>query len=82
MFIATNQIRFKLLAVVVAIALIAPIVIIPVGSAHAQEKCFYEKVKCLDIEIKVIDSQPMFAYETEEGYEKIPFSMSDLGNCI
>ncbi|MCL0041957.1 hypothetical protein M1N12_02710 [Peptococcaceae bacterium] len=62
------------------IALIAPMVIMPVGSAHAQEKCFYERVKYLDIEIKVIDGQPMFVYETEKGYEKIPFSMSDLGD--
>jgi hypothetical protein len=54
----------------------------PVGSAYAQEKCFYERVKYLDIEIKVIDGQPVFIYETGKGYEKIPFSMSDLGNCI
>ncbi|MCL0068047.1 hypothetical protein M1N67_03895 [Peptococcaceae bacterium] len=40
-------------------------------------------IKHFDIEIKMIDGQPMFVYETEEGYyEKIPFSMSDLGNCI
>ena len=82
MFIAKNQIKFKLIAVIVAVALIAPMVIMPVGSAYAQEKCFYERVKYLDIEIKVIDGQPVFVYETEEGYEKIPFSMSDLGNCI
>ena len=28
----------------------------------------------------MIDGQPVFVYETEEGYEKIPFSMSDLGD--
>ena len=39
-------------------------------------------IKHFDIEIKMIDGQPMFVYETEKGYEKIPFSMSDLGNCI
>ena len=33
MFIATNQIKFKLLAVVVAIALIAPMVMVPAGAA-------------------------------------------------
>ncbi|MCL0100912.1 hypothetical protein M1N80_03790, partial [Peptococcaceae bacterium] len=65
---------------IVAIALIAPMVIMPVGSAYAQEKCFYERVKYLDIEIKVINGQPMFVYETEKGYKKIPFSMSDLGD--
>ena len=37
MFIVTNQIKFKLLAVVVAIALIAPMVIMPVGTAQAGE---------------------------------------------
>ncbi|MCL0108013.1 hypothetical protein M1N70_03455, partial [Peptococcaceae bacterium] len=51
------------------------------GAAQAQENAFmYERVKYLDVEIKVIDGQPMFVYETEKGYEKIPFSMSDLGN--
>ena len=79
MMLATNQIRFKLLAVVVVIVLMAPMVLVPAEAAHAQEKCFYERVKYLDIEIKVIDGQPMFVYETEKGYEKIPFSMSDLG---
>ncbi len=74
-----SDVRFKRLAVIVAIALIAPVVIMPVGSTYAQEKCFYERVKYLDVEIKVIDGQPMFVYETEKGYEKIPFSMSDLG---
>ncbi|MCL0078032.1 hypothetical protein M1N61_03175, partial [Peptococcaceae bacterium] len=79
MLLNISDARFKLIAVIVAIALIAPMVIMPVGAAHAQEKCFYERVKYLDIEIKVIDGQPVFVYETDEGYEKIPFSMSDLG---
>ncbi|MCL0049699.1 hypothetical protein M1N04_01210 [Peptococcaceae bacterium] len=82
MLLNISDVRFKLIAVIVAIALIALMVIMPVGSAHAQEKCFYERVKYLGIEIKIIDGQPMFVYETEKGYEKIPFSMSDLGNCI
>ena len=42
MMLTTDQMKFKLLAVIVAIALIAPMVIMPVGSAHAQEKCFYK----------------------------------------
>ncbi|MCL0049737.1 hypothetical protein M1N04_01400 [Peptococcaceae bacterium] len=79
MLLAINQMRFKVLAVVVALALVMPMVMMPVGAAYAQEKCFYERVKYLDIEIKMIDGQPMFVYETEKGYEKIPFSMSDLG---
>ncbi len=36
MFIATNQIKFKLLAVVVVIALIVPMMM-PVGVVHAKE---------------------------------------------
>ena len=34
----------------------------------------------LDAEIKVIDGQPVMTYETEEGYEEISFSLSDLGD--
>ena len=37
MFIATNQIKFKLLAVVVVIALIVPMMMMPVGVVHAKE---------------------------------------------
>ncbi|MCL0101004.1 hypothetical protein M1N80_04320 [Peptococcaceae bacterium] len=80
MLLAINQMRFKVLAVVAALALVMPMVMMPVGAAHAQEKCFCERVKYLDVEIKVIDGQPMFVYETEKGYEKTPFSMSDLGS--
>jgi len=51
--LATNQIKFKLLAVIVAIALIAPMVMMPAGAAQAQER-----VKETNIEVAVSRSLP------------------------
>ena len=53
MFIAKNQIKFKLIAVIVAIALIAPMVIMPVGTAQAGEN-----VKETSIGVTVSGSLP------------------------
>ena len=53
MLLATNQIKFKLLAVIVAIALIAPMVMMPAGAAQAQER-----VKETNIEVAVSRSLP------------------------
>ena len=69
MLLNIDNIRFKLIAVIVTLALVMPMVI----AAHAQEKCLCERVKYLGIEIKVIDGQLVFVCKTEEGYEKIPF---------
>ena len=63
MLLATNRIKFKLLAVIVAIALIAPMVIMPVGAAQAEEKWFEEKeIIYLDAEIKATKGQAIRIY--------------------
>jgi hypothetical protein len=77
-----NQLRFKVLAVFLVLALVMPMVMMPVGAAQAQEKCPWEGVVYLDAEIKVIDGQPVLVYETEAGYEKIPFSLPDYAYAL
>ena len=80
MLLVANQLKIKVLAVVVVLALVMPMVMMmPVGVAQAQENCPWAGIEYLDAEIKIIDGQPVFVYETETGYEEIPFSLSELG---
>ena len=81
MLLVANQLKIKVLAVVVALALVMPMVMMPVGAAQAQENCPWAGIEYLDMEIKVIDGQPVLIYETETGYEEIPFSLSELGDA-
>jgi hypothetical protein len=73
-----SQLRFRVLAVFAALALVMPMVMMPAGAVQAQEKCPWERIMYLDAEIKVIGDQLVLVYETEAGYEEIPFSLSEL----
>ena len=49
------NLRFTVLAVVVALALVMPMVMMPTGAAQAQEKYPWAGIEYLDAEIKVVD---------------------------
>ena len=73
-----NQLKFKVLAGF--LALVLPVVMMPAGVVQAQERDEREpQVVYLDAEVRVIDGQPVLVYETEAGYEKIPFQLYPEG---
>ena len=75
-----EQLKLETLAILAGIALVVLLVFTPIKikAAQAQEKCQWEGIVYLDAEIKIIDGHPVLVYETEAGYEKIPFSLSEL----
>ena len=56
MMLAVNQMRFKVLAVVVALALVVPLVMMPVGAAQVQES-----VKSVSVKVEKDNGQVVLA---------------------
>ena len=54
--LAVNQMRFKVLAVVVALALVVPLVMMPVGAAQVQES-----VKSVSVKVEKDNGQVVLA---------------------
>ena len=90
MFIATNQIKFKLLTVVVVIALIVPMVMVPAGAAQAGENWRAKKIelktqKGLTLQLEDVLYNIVAYYEIREFSKKeemMEEKIKDLNNEI
>jgi len=67
MFIATNQIKFKLLAVVVIMALIVPMVMMPAGAAQAKENIIVPMSAESALSEEIIKMAEKFLQKNEDG---------------
>ena len=67
MFIATNQVRFKLLAVVVALALVMSLVMMPVGAAQAKENIIVPMSAESALSEEIIKMAEKFLQKNEDG---------------